>query len=73
MNNGTKMKRGNAVRKPEAHEPSSPFCAAHPDLSSHRSSPLSGEETSVSFRSRSIDGTLRAHVRADHVMVTKKK
>jgi len=79
MNSGSKMKRssserGTASRRAEEHDASNPFCAANPDLSEHSPSrnQLDPEEATPSFRRTNVGG-LRAHVRADHVAVTKKR
>jgi hypothetical protein len=70
---GTKMKRSAAVRKAEEHDRANPFCAAHPELSSHIPAVQSDpEDVPKTFR-RDENVGIRAHVRADHVMVTKKR
>jgi len=60
-------------RKAEEHDASNPFCAANPDLSEHSPSrQFETEEATPSFRATNVGG-FRAHVRADHVAVTKKR
>lgn len=69
----TKAKRSVANRAAE-HERNNSFCAAHPDLSSRRPSAVQSEPDVVekTYRRAEQEG-VRAHVRASHVMVTKKK
>ncbi len=74
MDTGIKMKRSNAVRKSEEHERANPFCAAHPEVSSPSPSTVQyhPDDAQGTFRKTASTG-LRAHVRADHVVVARKK
>jgi hypothetical protein len=75
MEIGSTMKRSNAVRKSEEHDRANPFCAAHPDLSSHRPSTVKSDPDYADhgiLRKTSVSG-IRAHVRSDHVLARKKK
>jgi hypothetical protein len=71
------MKRSSTVRKAQkttSHNNDSPFCAAHPDLSTHGPSATQSDSVAThgTFR-RTEDSGLRAHVRAEHVVTKKRK
>ncbi len=75
MTSETKMNRSSAARQKAAdkHDRSNPFCAAHPDLSVHRSAAIEPDvDDNRVFRQRE-DAEPHAHVRAEHVTVTKKR
>lgn len=72
----SKMKANRSSATPDAadkHDPTNPFCATHPQLSEHRVSAKTSDSGDVRFSRRAEIGGPRAHVRAEHVVVTKKR
>jgi hypothetical protein len=74
MKSGTEMKRTNAIRKQqEEHHADDPFCAVHPDFAA-RPSRIMQSEPEPRIPLRHVEpSSLRAHVKAEHVIIARKK
>ena len=74
MNIKMKANRNAPPEAADRCDPLNPFCAAHPQLSDQRvSHAVAADSDERKFRSVGDGGLIRAHVRAEHVIVTKKK
>lgn len=75
METGNYVKRSNTVRKAEEHDRTNPFCAAHPEVSAHKPSAVKStpDYADHGILRKTSAGGLRGHVRAEHVVVARKK